>query len=122
MVLYCCTEVETLLKNAQQTIRRKRGRDESKVAVDDMWTTSAADKADFASAIFNIDSFKGRRGCEMLTDETTAHKWRIASFRTDGVVLAVTFVICITSRCKSHGRLKKGCTLPVSITRLFSEL
>ena len=56
MVLYCCTEVETLLKNAQQTIRRKRGRDESKVAVDDMWTTSAADKADFASAIFNIDS------------------------------------------------------------------
>jgi hypothetical protein len=58
MVLYCCTEVETLLKNAQQTIRRKRGRDESKVAADDTWTTFAADKADFASAIFNLDSFK----------------------------------------------------------------
>ena len=92
MVLYCCTEVETLLKNAQQTIRRKRGRDESNVVADDMWTTSAADKADFASAIFNLDSFKGRRGCEMLADGTTAHKWRIASFRTDGVALAVTFV------------------------------
>ena len=93
MVLYCCTEVETLLKNAQQTIRRKRGRDESSsVAADDMWTASAADKADFASAIFNLDSFKGRRGCEMLADGTTAHKWRIASFRTDGVALAVTFV------------------------------
>ena len=87
MVLYCCTEVETLLKNAQQTMRRKRGR-----ASDDIWPPSVVDKVDFAAAIFNIDSFKGRRGCKILANGTTAPKWRIASFRTDGVALAVTFV------------------------------
>ena len=85
MVLYCCTEVETRLKNAQQTTRKKRGRDENKVA---SYGTSAVEKADFASAIFNLDSFKGRRGSEMLDDGTAACKWRIAVFRTDGVALA----------------------------------
>ena len=90
MVLYCCTEVETLLKNAQQTTTRtKRGRDDDEVA---SYGTSAVEKADFASAIFNLDSFKGRRGSEMLDDGPAARKWRIAAFRTDGVALAVTFV------------------------------
>ena len=79
MVLYCCTEVETLLKNAHRSIRRKRCRDEGKSAADDVWLASAVDKADFAAAIFNTDSFKGRRGCEMLADGSTVHKWRIAS-------------------------------------------
>ena len=58
MVLYCCAEVEALLKNAQQTMRRKRGRGGSKVAWDDMGPASAVDKADFASVIFNLDRFK----------------------------------------------------------------
>ena len=89
MVRYCCTKVETRLKNAQQTTRKKRGRDENKVA---SYGTSAVEKADFASAIFNLDRFKGRRGSEMLDDGTAACKWRIAAFRTDGVALAVTFV------------------------------
>ncbi len=85
MVLYCCTEVETLLQN----LRRKRGRDEEEASAAG---AAVVDKVEFASAIFNMDSFKGRRGLESLDDGTDVPKWRVASFRTDGVALAITFV------------------------------
>ena len=91
MVLYCYTEVETLLKNARRTMRGKRGRGESEGA-SSAWLPSSVDRADFASAIFNVESFKGRRGSQTLDDGNVVRRWRVASFRTDGVALAITFV------------------------------
>jgi hypothetical protein len=88
MVLYCRTEVETLLGSLRVAARKRRRSekaDESPVPV-------LLEEMDFASVIFNVESFKGRRGAETLPDGTVVPKWRIASFRTDGVALTVTFV------------------------------
>ena len=52
----------------------------------------AGNKANFAAAVFNLESSKGQPGNVTLEDGTSAPKWRIASFRTDGVALTVTFV------------------------------
>ena len=92
MVLYTCTEVETMLKNLHTTVRRKKRPldEEERTPID--WPDAKLDKANFAAAVFNLESFKGRRGNVTLEDGTSAPKWRIASFRTDGVALTVTFV------------------------------
>lgn len=91
MVLYCCTEVETLLQNLRRKAAcKKRARNDNAQPRNE-WP-AMVDKADFASAIFNTESFKGRRGTAVLEHGALAPKWRIASFRTDGVALSVTFV------------------------------
>ena len=91
MVLYCCTEVETLLQHLRRKAaskkRARNGGDEQP----QQWP-AVADRVDFASAIFNTESFKGRRSTVTLEDGTLVPNWRIASFRTDGVALSVTFV------------------------------
>ena len=81
MVMYTFTEVDTLLRS----IGKKRKREgETPFA--------PADKVDFASSIFNLDSFKGRKAKQILSNGREVPTWRIASFRTDGVRLTVTFV------------------------------
>jgi hypothetical protein len=90
MVLYCCTEVETLLQHERVAARRrKRGREEEEAM---LTSITLVDKVNFASAIFNLDSFKGKRGVQVLADGRGVPKWRVASFRTDGIALAITFV------------------------------
>ena len=81
MVIYTFTEVDTLLRS----IGRKRTRDGDAAF-------APVDKVDFASSIFNLESFKGRKARQVLNDGREVPKWRIASFRTDGLCLTATFV------------------------------
>ena len=74
MVLYTLTEVQTLLRSKKRKAEMKDGI-----------------SADFGAAIFNMESFKGRKG-NMVVGGRVVPKWRIAAFRTDGISATITFV------------------------------
>ena len=84
-VFYAYTEVKQLLSGLSK-VNRKRKKDTE----DDNGVR--VDPERFAEVIFNVESFKGKRGHVTLEDGRVVPKWRIAAFRTDGVSARIIFV------------------------------
>ena len=83
--------IKALVK-ADLVVETSRGNFQPVVDESTSIDATSVSKDDFAASIFNMESFKGRRGSIVLEDGTSIPKWRIACFRTDGVSLSVTFV------------------------------
>ena len=107
MVLYTATEVKTMLQSykieGSASKRRKRnqaGDDDPKKETAEDYFRRLFDCDHFGDVIFNRRSFKGHKGpfrkddgtAFTTKDGTDIPKWRIVSFRTDGISASITFV------------------------------
>lgn len=99
MVLYTKTEVETLLRS-----ECKRKRD----------SFEGLESTDFGSAIFNMESFKGRRGEMHVEGFGMVSKWKVVAFRTDGIRSSITFVSgCCNAAPNAERLLEQGYNIPL---------